>query len=1199
MNNFTSLKLKIASPEEILEWSYGEVTKPETINYRTQKPERDGLFSEAIFGPVKDFECYCGKYKRIRYKGIICDRCGVEVTRSIVRRERMGHIRLASPVAHIWFLRGVPSKVAVVLDVSLVELERVIYFASYIVMRVNEELKAEAMKKIENEFRSKIKNAKDENEAIRLKEQKDYEKNNLRAIKKYQILSELDFRDLSLKYGEVFEAGIGAEAIKKLLGEIELNDLVKATDNELKATDNPNIRKKMIRRLKLLRGMIRNNIRPEWMILDILPVIPPALRPMVQLDGGRFATADLNDLYRRVINRNNRLKHLLELHAPEVITKNEKRMLQEAVDALIDNSMRRGQTMISASTGQKRALKSLADMLKGKTGRFRQNLLGKRVDYSGRSVIVVGPNLDIDQCGLPKHMALELFKPFVVHKLISAGLAHNIKSANRLIDQQIPEVWQALEESIKDKLVLLNRAPTLHRLSVQAFRPSLIEGKAITIPALPTSAFNADFDGDQMAVHLPLTNEAQKEAKDLMLASHGILKPSTGEPVAAPSKDVVFGCFYLTHPGDNLLGEGKTFSSEEEALLSHNNGFTDLRAKIKIKTDKKIDANELLENGFITTTVGRIIFNRGLPEDFRFVNKTLTKGQLKALEAELLDERGEEETVKFLNTAKNLGFHYATISGVSFAVEDLRAVSDKQSMLDEADQKIEEGRGLYDQGLLTEYERKSKAIEVWTDVKSRLEKMVKQNFKNDDSVFMLVESGARGSWATVNQLAGMRGLFANPAGELIELPVKGSFKEGLSVLEYFLSTHGARKGLVDTALNTAQAGYLTRRLVDVAQDVVVKEKDCKDKDGYVMLTEDGKQIGESLGKRIKGRVILEDVLDKDGEVVIKKGTLISKDLAAKIDSLNLDKIRIRSIIACRAKDGICQYCYGYDLSKNRLVEVGEAVGIVTAQAIGEPGTQLTMRTFHTGGVAGGGDITMGLPRVEEIFEARTPSAKALVSDVEGRVVEIKESARQHSINIVTTTGEEKSFTAPLGQVLWIKEGDEIVPGQQLTEGHVDPKELYTITKDINAVANYIIREVQSIYFATGEGINNKHVELIVRQMFSRVRIIDAGDTDLLPGDIVERRQFREQNDLVKKEGGTEATFESFVLGISKVALSTESFLSAASFQETARVLIDSAIVGKEDKLRGLKENVIIGRLIPAGTGYNVDFQDVPQEPVQE
>ena len=1186
---FPSLKLKIASPEEMLEWSYGEVTKPETINYRTAKPEKDGLFSEAIFGPMRDWECYCGKYKRIRYKGIICDRCGVEVTRSIVRRERMGHIKLASPVAHIWFLRGVPSKVGMALDISVGDVEKVIYFASYIVMSVNQELKAEAMKKIENEFRSKIKNASAEEEAIKIKEQRDLEKSNLRSINKYQVLSELEFRDLSLKYGEVFEAGIGAEAIRRLLAEMNLEETAKAVEQELKITDNPNLRKKMLRRLKLYKGMAQNHIRPEWMIMEILPIIPPALRPMVPLDGGRFATADLNDLYRRVINRNNRLKHLIELKAPEVIMKNEKRMLQEAVDALIDNSMRRGQTMVSASTGQKRALKSLSDMLKGKTGRFRQNLLGKRVDYSGRSVIVVGADLDIDQCGLPKHLALELFKPFVVHRLIKSGLAHNIRSANRLIDQQIPEVWQALEESIENKLVLLNRAPTLHRLSVQAFRPSLIEGKAIRIPAMPTTAFNADFDGDQMAVHLPLTGEAQKEARELMLASHAILKPSSGEPVATASKDVVLGCFYLTQMREGLLGEGKLFATEEEALLAYENGFVALQAKVKLKPRKTV-ASEELERGMLETTVGRILFNRRLPDDFRYINKAFTKGSLKTLEAEILDERGEAVAIHFLNEIKNLGFHYATVSGVSLAVDDMTSLQEKQGLVGEAEKATEENQILFNQGLLTEHERKAKAIEIWTNAKSKLEKIIRSGFSESNPVYVMVESGARGSWAIVNQLVGMRGLMTNPSGEIIELPIKASFKEGLSVLEYFLSTHGARKGLVDTALNTAQAGYLTRRLVDVSQDLVVRDHDCKDTDGYVMHAEDGKQFGDGLGKRIKGRVLLEDVKGKDGKVLAKKGTLVDKKLAAIIDTLDLEKVRIRSLISCKVRDGICQQCYGYDLSKNAIVEIGQAVGIVTAQAIGEPGTQLTMRTFHTGGVAAGADITMGLPRVEEIFEARSPAMRALVSDVDGKVTGVEEGGRNFVIKVTTASGEEHEFNVPFGQALWAKVGDLVTVGQQLSEGHLDLKELFATSKDVNVVARYIIKEVQGVYFSTGEGINNKHVELIVRQMLSRARVLEAGDTTLLPGDIVEKRQVLEQNDKVRAAGGVEASHEPVLLGISKVALTTESFLSAASFQETAKVLIDSAVVGKEDKLRGLKENVIIGRLIPAGTGYNQSLQ---------
>ncbi|MEX1063884.1 MAG: DNA-directed RNA polymerase subunit beta' [Candidatus Paceibacterota bacterium] len=1187
MSNFTTLKLKIASPEDILQWSYGEVTKPETINYRTQKPEKEGLFSESIFGPTKDWECYCGKYRRIRYKGIICDRCGVEVTRSIVRRERMGHITLASPVAHIWFLRGMPSRMATILDVTLGDLERVIYFASYIVTKVNEDLKTEAMKKMESEFRSLIKNAPQETERDRIKQQQEKEKESLKNLKKYQILSELDFRDLSLKYGEVFEASIGAEAIRRLLEEMSLEEEIKKGEANLTNTDNPVTQKKMLRRLKILKRMLSNEIRPEWTIMTVLPVIPPLLRPMVQLDGGRYATSDLNDLYRRVINRNNRLKHLMELRAPEVITKNEKRMLQEAVDALIDNTMRRGQTLVSASTGQKRALKSLADMLKGKQGRFRQNLLGKRVDYSGRSVIVIGPSLKLGECGLPKYMALELFKPFIINYLKSNGLAHNIRSANHLIEQEIPEVWEALEHAIKDKLVLLNRAPTLHRLSVQAFKPVLIEGKAIKIPALPTRAFNADFDGDQMAVHLPLTVAAQREARELMLSTHGILKPATGEPVAIATRDITFGCYYLTSIHKGATGEGRIFSSESEAMMAYDHGVIDLRALVKVMLSKKIaDAKSKLTE----TSVGRIIFNKSMPEDYPFINKTLNQTDLRNIEAEILHKYGEDRTVEFLDAIKTNGFHYATVSGVSWGMDDLKIPEEKAQVIAETEKVIEENKSLYEQGLLTEYERKSKAIEAWTVTKSKLEKMVSSQFTENDAVFMMVDSKARGNWGTVNQLAGMRGLMVKPDGELIELPIKSSFKQGLNVLEYFISTHGARKGLVDTALKTATAGYLTRRLVDVAQDVVVKEEDCKDKEGYILYTADTNS-GETIGKRLNGRTVLEDIKDQDGNVIVKKNHIVDKEASLKIDKTNIDKVKIRSLITCKATDGICRLCYGYDLSKNTLVNIGEAVGIVTAQAIGEPGTQLTMRTFHTGGVASVGDITMGLPRVQEIFEVRPPSAKALISEVDGQVVSIEPNDKQNLIKIKSDKGDEREYLTLPGVAPKVSVGDLITVGQQLSDGHVDLKELFSTSGSIDTVARYVIKEIQSIYFATGEGINDKHVELIVKQMFSRVRINDSGDTDLLPGDVVEKRTLLEANEAAKEDGGKPATSDQLLLGITKVSLSTESYLSSASFQETARVLIDAAISGKEDPLRGLKENVIIGRLIPAGTGYNATISD--------
>jgi DNA-directed RNA polymerase subunit beta' len=1183
--DLSSIKLKIASPEDILSWSYGEVTKPETINYRTQKPEREGLFSEAIFGPVKDWECYCGKYKRIRYKGIICDRCGVEITRSIVRRERMGHIKLAAPVAHIWFLRGVPSKIATILGVSLPELEKVVYFASYIVMNVNEDLKTEAMKRIESEFKSKIKNAKNEEELEFIKELKDRENNNLRNLKKYRILSELDFRDLSIKYGEVFEAGIGAEAIKRLLEEINFDVLISEIENKIKSEINPLEQKKLSRRLRFVRGMKKAQIRPEWMILTILPVIPPALRPMVPLDGGRYATSDLNDLYRRVINRNNRLKHLLELKAPEVIVKNEKRMLQEAVDALIDNSMRRGGGVTtSASTGQKRPLRSLADMLKGKQGRFRQNLLGKRVDYSGRSVIVIGPELSISECGLPKRMALELFKPFVIGILIRKELAHNIKSASRLIEQETSDVWAALEEAMQGKLVLLNRAPTLHRLSVQAFKPILIEGKAIKIPAMPVHAFNADFDGDQMAVHLPLTNEAQKEARDLILSSHGILKPATGEPVAIPSHDISFGIYFLNNILDGAKGEGKIFSSRYEALLAYENDLIDLRAKIKIPNpDYKegSDAEKIIE-----TTVGRIIFNKILPEGFPFINKHLTKPDLKNISSDIWDEYGEEVMVEFLDKVKDLGFHYATVSGVSWGMSDLRVPQGKKEIIEEASSKVEENKRLYEEGLLTSHERKSKSIEIWNNAKAKLSVLVKNEFDDQDPVYMIVDSKSRGGWGPIDQMMGMRGIVVNPSGELIELPIVNSLKEGMTPLEYFISTHGARKGLVDTALKTAEAGYLTRKLVDVAQSIVVVEEDCKDKEGYVIYAEDGKITGESLGRRIKGRVVMEDLVDKNGEIIIKKGKVVDKNAALKIDAAGIEKVRIRSLIKCKSFDGVCRICYGNDLSKGKLVEIGEAVGIVTAQAIGEPGTQLTMRTFHTGGIAGGADITMGLPRVVELFEARSPQFKALISDVDGKVLSIEEKGKQKFITIeVKDTGEKREYVLAPNITILVSKNDLVSVGQQLSEGHIDLKELFTTTNDIDNVARYLIREVQAIYYPTGDSINDKHIELIVRQMFSRVKIIDPGDTDLLAGDVVEKRRLWQENARVRQEGKIEAKAEQLLLGMSKVSLTTDSFLSAASFQETARVLIDSATVGKEDLLKGLKENVIIGRLIPAGTGF--------------
>jgi DNA-directed RNA polymerase subunit beta' len=1180
--DFNSIRLRLASSDEILSWSHGEVIKPETINYRTQRPEPEGLFSEKIFGPERDFECYCGKYRKIRYKGIVCDRCGVEVTRSIVRRERFGHITLSSPVSHIWFLRGVPSRMAMILDVSLPDLEKVIYFSSYIITQVNEESKTEAMKKIDQEFRSKLKESKNEEEKEKLKVLKEKERLILKDIKKYKIISELDFRELSLKYGEVFEVGIGAEAIKKIFEEINLENLVKELEQGLAIIENPLQIKKITRRLKLLKGFFVSRSRPEWMFIDVIPVIPPALRPMVQLDGGRYATSDLNDLYRRVINRNNRLKHLLELKAPEVITRNEKRMLQEAVDALIDNGMRKGQAMTQATVGQKRSLKSLSDILKGKQGRFRQNLLGKRVDYSGRSVIVIGPELKIDECGLPKYMALELFRPFVINRLIAKGLVNNIRAAGKFIETESPEVWESLEEVIKGKLVLLNRAPTLHRLGVQAFHPRLHEGKAIRIPALPTSAFNADFDGDQMAVHLPLGEDAQSEARNLMLASRGILKPATGEPVAVPTKDIVLGCYYLTMMVDNLKGEGKIFSSKEECLNAFENNVVELQAKVKIKmiSNKNEGKEEIVE-----TTAGRVIFNDVLPPDLSFINKTLNQADLKRLEMEVLDKYGfSDEAVWFLNDLKNIGFKYATISGISWSVFDLEIPKEKQGIVSEAQKSADENEALYEQGLLTKYERRAKAIEIWTEAKSKLSEYVKKVLPQTSPVRIMVDSKARGSWSVIDQLMGMRGLFTNPAGEIIELPVKNSFKEGLTVLEYFISTHGARKGLADTALRTATAGYLTRRLVDVVQDITIQDEDCKDKEGFVIYAKDTEAISENLGKRVMGRVSLEEIKDEDNKAIIKKGDLISRKQAEEVNRLKLGKLRVRNLISCKSRRGVCQVCYGYDLSKNQVVEQGEAVGIITAQAIGEPGTQLTMRTFHTGGVAGGGDITLGLPRVEEIFEARLPSSKGLICDVEGKVVSVEQKENQKTIKIQSDAGEMREYILPPLTSETVAAGDLVVPGIQLSEGSLDLNELFRLGGKPE-VSRYIIREIKNVYFTSGEAINDKHIEMIIRQMFSRARILDGGDSVFIPGEISELNLVLAENDKLKEAGKNLVKYEQLLLGITKVALTTESFLSAASFQETARVLIDAAVSGKADTLRGLKENVIIGRLIPAGTGF--------------
>ncbi len=1204
IKDFKAIRIKIASPEDILSWSYGEVTKPETINYRTQKPEKEGLFSEAIFGPTKDWECYCGKYRRIRYKGIICDKCGVEVTRSIVRRERMGHITLAAPVAHIWFLRGVPSKMGLLLDLGVQDLEKVIYFAAYIVTEVDEEARATVLAEIEREFKTKSKNQETKIKQKELKALRDKAVDEVKSLRRHKILSEAEYYDLSVKYSEIFKADIGAEAVKNIFEHIDLEELKKDIAGKVNNIENEIDRKKILRRLRLAESLLRSGIRPEWMFMTIVPIIPPDLRPMVPLDGGRYATSDVNDLYRRVINRNNRLKKLIDLKSPEVIVRNEKRMLQEAVDSLIDNSAHRGnESSTTAAGGQKRALKSLADLLKGKQGRFRQNLLGKRVDYSGRSVIVVGPDLKLDQAGLPKRMALEIFKPFVIHKLIyEKEAASNIRNASRLVEQELDVVWESLEEVIADKVILLNRAPTLHRLGIQAFKPLLIEGSAIQVHPLVCQAFNADFDGDQMAVHLPLSAEAQKEAREVMLSTENLLKPATGEAIVDPQKDMVLGIYWMTsegHQGDEkgekgIKGVGKTFGSANEAILAYDFREIDLRAKIKVRFQKS--QGELIE-----TTVGRVIFNRILPDEIDYINETMNRKRLVKLTSEIIQKFPNEQVVQFLDDIKNLGFDFATRSGISWGMDDVIVPPEKDALIKIAQDEVDKIREHYLNGLLTLEERRYKSIAVWHKVKEQISKMVPKNMLAENPVFMIFDSGARGNISQLTQMAGMKGVVINPAGETIELPIIPSFKEGFNVLEYFISTHGARKGTTDTALKTAAAGYLTRRLVDVAQDVVVREDDCGDTEGVMKYKTDGDEIGVSLGDRLIGRVSLQELKDERGKVFIKKGNLINKEQGEKIDKMELAEFKIRTVMRCKSLKGICAACFGWNLGDNALAKKGDAVGIVTAQAIGEPGTQLTMRTFHVGGVAGGSDITQGLPRIEEIFEVRSPRGQAIVSEYEGRVQDIISQGGQKVIKIEVETKDgkkdTKEYSFPVGVGVFVAKGDLIVKGAQLTEGNLNLQELFEMSGQ-EAVERYIVKEVESIYVTQGASINEKYIEVIVRQMLSRVRVIDPGDTPLLPGEVVEKWEIWNENAGLNKgsrkgkrgekgeeEKGKKATFEQMLLGITKVSLTTSSFLSAASFQETARSLINAAVEAKEDHLRGLKENVIVGRLIPAGTGF--------------
>src|SRR3989338_4667194 len=1137
------------------------------------------VFREKIFGPTKDFECYCGKYRRVRYKGIVCDKCGVEVTKSQVRRDRMGHIELAAPVSHIWFVRSVPSRSGLLLDLSVVDLERVIYFAGYIITSIDENARAEALRDIEREFKAKSKTTKDKSA---LKEGADRAKSELKNLKKGAVLSEVDYHRFALKYANVFHAGTGAETLRKICEEIDLTVMWKDLERELEHAT-PLGKKRILARLRTVRAMERSHVRPEWMFLTTIPVIPPDLRPMVPLDGGRHASSDVNDLYRRVINRNNRLKRLYELKAPEVITRNEKRMLQEAVDALIDNSIKRGAAPV-ASQAQRRPLRSLADMLKGKQGRFRQNLLGKRVDYSGRSVIVVGPSLKLHQCGLPKHMALELFKPFVIHKIIERELAHNIRGASRLIEDGIPEVWAILEEVISDRFVLLNRAPTLHRLGIPAFQPLLIEGNAIQLHPLVCLAFNADFDGDQMAVHVPLTDEAQKEAAEIIASTKNILKPGSGEAIVVPTQDMVLGCYWLTNIDNQGKGVGKIFASKNEAILAYDVGDVGLRAPVKVLSHMGEGKPQYLE-----TTVGRIIFNIAIPNDFGFINERLGKKQLAKLIGKLLRKYGQAELPDILDKIKDIGFTYVTKSGISWGMDDLQVPEKKGDVIEQARKDIAVIDDQFENGLLTEDERYKKVIEVWSRAKHEIAQLIPGSLDPDGPVFTMVDASARGSWDSVLQMAGMKGLLRNPSGRIIELPVLSNYKEGFTVLEYFISTHGARKGTADTALKTAVAGYLTRRLVDVAQYVVVSESDCGTDEGITIRKSDLQEFSASLGQRVFGRTLVSDVKHPETKrVLFKKGHLLTVEEADLIEEIGVENIIVRSPIACSTLRGICQTCYGYDLGSNTPVKLGEAVGIVAAQAIGEPGTQLTMKTFHMGGVAGAsGDIALGLPRVEEIFEVRTPKNKAVIATLAGSIVDIEEEDRERKIIIFGKNNKKAECIIPFGRMMIVKKGDFVELGDSLSDGPVDINELYTQAGH-ERVQNYVLNEVSKVYTLQGATINNKHIEVMIRQMFSRVRIRENGDTLFAICEVVEHAVFVDENERVEKKGGEKAQASELLMGITRVALTTDSFLSAASFMETGRVLIRASLEGREDKLMGLKENVIIGHLIPAGTGFNKD-----------
>lgn len=1189
IKDFESIRIKLASPKEILSWSHGEVLEPETINYRTLKPEKDGLFCEKIFGPTKDYQCYCGKYRGRQYKGIVCDRCGVEVTSSKVRRERMGHIELAAPVAHIWFLRGIPSRIGMMLGVSRRDLSNVVYFVSYIIVSVSKEDKERVLEEINEEYKQKVKESKREIEddeelerALRdLRLARNKAVDQLSIINKYNVISEVEYRRLSLKYGEIFEARTGAEALFEMFKELDLKRQIEKLREEYEEAPSSR-KKKALRRLKFFEGLDKAGLRPEWMFLKVLPVLPPGLRPMVQLDGGRYASSDLNDLYRRVINRNNRLKYLLDISAPEVIIRNEKRMLQEAVDALMDNGMR-SSTVTRPAAGGRRALKSLADMLKGKKGRFRRNLLGKRVDYSGRAVIVVGPHLPLHKAGIPKEMALEMFKPFVIKKLLEKEEAYNVRSAKDIIDEKTDEVWAALEEVVEGQYVFLNRAPTLHRLSIQAFEPVLVEGKAIQVPPLICPAFNADFDGDQMAVHLPLSEEAQREAKEIMLSRLNLLKPAHGKPIVNPSQDMIMGCYWLTTLRSKVKGEGRVFSSPREALTAYEAGVVHIQAEIKIKGIK--NAEEVLTK----TSVGRIKFNQVLPDVLPFYNERLDSDRLDEITWEIIKRCGSGKAAEYVSHIKDIGFEWASKSGISLGMDDFVVPEEKPEILKEAEGQVDKVEELYEKGLLSEEEKTEQVIEAWTEAKAKIEEIVPKKLDKHSPIFIMADSGCRGSWSQPIQIGGMRGLMVDPSGRVVELPIKSSFKEGLGVLEYFISTHGSRKGISDKALGTAKAGYLTRRLADAAHDVIISEEDCGEKEGVEVSLKKAENLGQDIGQKIAGRVVLEKVTGKKGKVIVEKGEIITWEKAKVIEEADIEKVRVRSPLKCKSLWGICQKCYGWDLGYNKLVELGQAVGIVAAQSIGEPGTQLTMRTFHTGGVAGEADITQGLPRTEELFETRKPKGKAVISKVYGQVVSVKNGIVKVRVKPASKKKAVKpdivEYKVPDARPILVKKGDKIEKGQRICEGSIDPNELFYL-RGMEYTQRYLLSETQRIYVSQGVKIHDKHFEVIINRMFSRVKITEPGDTPFLPGEIVTRDRFLSENEKIKKQKGKEAQADRLLLGISRVSLSADSFLSAASFQRTSKVLIEAALRNQKDNLRGLKENVIVGKLLPVGTGFS-------------